>query len=131
MNEKEQIESLKNITKFVKDISPTDRLEVYQDIARIVDFLITDKKLHERPSPETIKMFEEFSKSIISIQEHLKRQDDNFENLKKTLEPISETFDTGIRIKKWGWGLLMLVSVASGLIWGWFNFLKPIIQKMV
>lgn len=109
--------------------TPNEKNESLLALKEMIDIQIQQAKLHDKPSPDTLRMFETFGEKMKDIQDHLKRQDEDFLEFKKTFKPISETFDTGIRIKKWGWGFLMLISVVSGLIFGWFNFLKPIVKK--
>lgn len=47
------------------------------------------------------------------------------------LRPIADTYNGVSFFGKWGMKFLVLLSVASGLIWGWFAFLKPMINKFL
>lgn len=118
------------ILGLLESLEPDHKFNLNNIIREETKRQLEDVKAHMQPSPETLRMFETFGEKMKAIQDHLKKQDEDFLEFKKTFKPISETFDTGIRIKKWGWGFLMLISVVSGLIFGWFAFLKPFFKKI-
>ena len=128
----------------IKHTKPSpDTLRMFGEVNdRINDLKESDKEAHnllfneiqgiKKSNEEYRKLDEDFRQTIITFMNNfksdfMKRQDAQDEILK----PIKETYDwvrlTGVN----GMKLLVFISVISGLIFGWFAFLKPFFRKII
>ena len=80
------------------------------------------------PEENAIKIQKLINSDEINGLEHkaiLKSQ----EELKKILQPISDTYKTVGVMSKWIVALLVFISLVGGVIWTWGNVIKNWINK--
>ena len=123
------------------DLTPDEKFKLLSDFRAYMEKELEDVIKHTKPSPDTLRMFEDVNKKI----ENLRIQDEISHNklfdlvtiIKKQLDaqdeilkPIKATYDGVSFIGTNGMKFLIFLSVASGLIFGWFAFLKPFVKKI-
>ena len=105
-----------------------------QDMLELVNVGIKEGKDHARPSPETIKMFQELREEIIarkvSMTKELSEEMDKvrqerrqeMEDMRKTVEPVVDALKSAqgaATLIRWVLGTVITIGGAIAVIKGW------------
>jgi len=80
---------------------------------------------HTNSSPNTLKLIEKFENKFNEYTETHQKQHDE---LKTMLMPVVNTYEGVAFMSETLGKVLVIISIISGLIWGWFAFGKDLFK---